>query len=83
MGDVLIQACILGVYEHLTMAETLASITYRAAAALRLEDRGILKKGNQADIVAFPVSDYRDIVYYQGKMKPDIIIKKGKLIHKP
>ena len=83
MGDVLIQACILGVYEHLTMAETFASITYRAAAALRLQDRGILKKGSQADIVAFPVSDFRDIVYYQGKMKPDIIMKRGKLIHKP
>lgn len=83
MGDILVQACMLGVYEHLTMAETLASVTYRAAAALRLRDRGILKKGNQADIIAFPVRDYRDIVYYQGKMKPDIIMKKGKLIHKP
>jgi len=82
MGDVLVQACILGVYEHLTMAETLASITTRAAAALRLHDRGILKKGNLADIIAFPVSDYRDIVYYQGKVKPLLVLKRGKLIHK-
>src|SRR4030042_2311557 len=34
MGDILIQACILGAYEHLTMAETLASVNYKAAAAL-------------------------------------------------
>ena len=82
MGDILIQACILGAFEHLTMAETLASVTYRAAAALKLWDRGILKKGYLADVIAFPVSDYRDIVYNQGKMKPVLILKKGKLIHK-
>lgn len=82
-GDILVQACILGVYEHLTMAETLASVTCRAAAALKLQERGMIRKGNLADIIAFPASDYKDIVYYQGKMKPDLIMKKGKLIHKP
>jgi imidazolonepropionase len=82
-GDMLVQACILGVYERLTMAETIASISCRAAAALKLHDRGILKKGNLADIIAFPVSDYRDIVYFQGKVKPDLIMKRGKLIYKP
>jgi len=59
MGDILIQACMLGAYEHLTIAETLASVTYRAAAALKLRDRGILKKGYLADVIEFPVSDYR------------------------
>lgn len=83
MGDILLQACILGVYEHLTMAETIASVTFRAAAALRLKDRGILRKGNLADIIAFPIDDYRDIVYHQGKLKPDLVIKRGKLIHQP
>jgi imidazolonepropionase len=81
MGDLLMQACIMGTYEHLTMAETIASITNRAAAALKLKDRGILKNGFLADIIAFPVSDHRDIVYYQGKVKPVQIWKKGKLIH--
>ncbi|MBN2214297.1 MAG: imidazolonepropionase [Bacteroidales bacterium] len=83
MGDVLIQACILGAYEHLTMAETLAAVTCRASAALKLQDRGILKKDCLADVIAFPVSDFRDIVYYQGKMKPTLIVKKGKIIRKP
>ncbi len=81
MGDILIQACILGACEHLSIAETLASVTYRAAAALKLSDRGIFKNGYMADIIAFPASDYRDIVYYQGKMKPFRIWKRGKLIH--
>lgn len=83
MGDILIQACILGAYEHLTMAETLAAITFRAAIALKLKDRGVLKNGYLADIIAFPVSDYRDIIYYQGKMKPALIMKKGRLMNIP
>jgi imidazolonepropionase len=83
MGDVLMQACILGVYEHLTMAETLASVTFRAAAALKLHDRGILKNGYLADVIAFPVSDYKEIIYQQGKIKPALIMKKGRLIHIP
>ncbi len=83
MGDILLQACVLGVYEHLTMAEILASVTCRAAAALQLQGRGILKNGNLADIIAFPVSDFRDIIYYQGKLKPDLVMKKGKLIRQP
>lgn len=83
MGDILIQACIFGAYEHLTMAETLAALTCRAAGALKLKDRGILKNGYLADFIAFPVSDYRDIIYYQGKMKPVLIVKKGRLINIP
>jgi imidazolonepropionase len=82
MGDILMQASIMGAYEHLTMAETLAAVTYRAAAALNIRDRGILKNGKMADIIAFPVSDYRDILYYQGKMKPLNIWKKGKPVSK-
>lgn len=70
MGDLLAQAALLGVYEKLTMAETLAGITCRAARALKLTDRGILKKGNIADIAAFNTTDYKEIIYRQGKLKP-------------
>ncbi len=83
MGDILVQACILGANEHLTMAETLAALTSRAAGALKLKDRGVLKNGYLADIIAFPVNDYRDIIYYQGKMKPALIVKKGRLMNIP
>ena len=63
MGDLLLQAALLGVYEKLTIAETLAGITCRAARALKLTDRGILKKGNSADIAAFNTTDYKEIIY--------------------
>ena len=36
MGDLLVQAAIIGAYEKLSAAETLAGITFRAAAALNL-----------------------------------------------
>ena len=80
MGDLLVQACILGMYGKLTMAETLAAITYRAAAALSLRDRGIIKPGNIGDLIAFNVSDYKDIIYNQGKIKPEKIWKRGTMV---
>jgi imidazolonepropionase len=58
MGDLLISAALLGMYEKLTNAETFAAITVRAAAALDLKDRGIIKPGNIADIVAFELDNY-------------------------
>ena len=77
MGDLLTQAALIGIYEKLTIAETLAGITTRAARALRLSDRGRLQAGLRADMVAFPTQDYRDIVYYQGQMRPCRVWKAG------
>lgn len=80
MGDLLIQASVLGAYEKLSVAETLAGVTVRAAKALNLSDRGELVKGKLADIAAFPTSDYRDILYHQGKLKPSEVWKRGKQV---
>ena len=80
MGRLLMQAAILGVYEKLTIAETLASITCRAAPALKLYDRGVLKQGMIADFIAFPCSDYREIVYSQGGMMPEMVWKRGERV---
>lgn len=77
MGDLLMQAAILGAAEHLSMAETLAGIGFRAGAALELTDRGQLRKGMLADVLAFPTDDYRDICYHQGKLKPEMVWKRG------
>ena len=77
-GDLLMQASVLGAYERLSMAETLAAITERAAKALKLKDRGILKEGNIADIVAFSANDFSEILYRQGALKPVRVWKKGK-----
>ena len=78
MGDLLTQASILGAAEKLSTAETFAAITYRAAHALRIQDRGRLKAGMLADMVAFPTADYREILYHQGKLKPGMVWKAGK-----
>lgn len=77
MGDLLAQASILSTFEKLSMAEVLAGITFRAAAALGLNDRGKLAKGQLADFILFPTSDYREILYQQGKMKPVEVWKNG------
>lgn len=78
MGNLLVQAAILGTAQKLTMTETWAAITYRAANALNKTDRGILKKGNLADIIAFKTNDYKEILYQQGQLSPDKVWKTGK-----
>jgi imidazolonepropionase len=69
-GDLLMQASLLSAYEKLNTAETLAGLTFRAAHALRLTDRGIIAKGMKAHLQAYPTNDYREILYQQGKLKP-------------
>jgi imidazolonepropionase len=73
MGDLLMQAAVLSVTEKLNTAEVFAGLTYRAAKALNLYDRGTLSTGMRADMQAYPTNDYREILYQQGKMKPDIV----------
>ena len=80
MGDLICQASILATFEKLTTAEVFAGITFRAAAALNLFDRGRLIAGNKADFVLYPSNDYRDILYYQGSLRPSKVWKSGKLV---
>ena len=80
MGDLVCQASILATFEKLTTAEVLAGITFRAAAALNLFDRGKLIAGNKADFILYSTTDYRDILHYQGSLRPSKIWKSGKLV---
>jgi len=80
MGDLLTQAAILGTFEKLTNAEVLAGITYRAAAALNLDDRGQLAKGFLADFCLFHTTDYNEILYNQGSFKPCVVWKNGEVV---
>lgn len=77
MGDLLTQASILATFEKLTTAEVLAAITTRGAKALNLSDRGVLGVGKNADVISFPTSDYRDILYNQGAMRPSSVWKRA------
>ncbi len=80
MGDLLTQASILGAFQKLSNSEVLAGITFRAAAALKLNDRGKLEKGMLADLSIFHTSNYNDILYNQGNLKPCMIFKNGELV---
>lgn len=83
MGNLLTQAALLGTFQKLSNAEVLAGITFRAAYALRLQDRGILAEGMLADIAVFNTDDHREILYHQGMMLPATVIKRGRKIKKP
>lgn len=76
-GNLLSQAALLGTYEKLSAAEVFAGITFRAAKALKLFDRGVLKAGNLADFIAFNCNDYREILYHQGELQAEKVWKKG------
>lgn len=81
MGDLLTQAAILGTFEKLTNTEVLAGITFRAAAALNLKDRGKLGTGFLADFSLFHTKDYREILYNQGSFKPCMVFKNGECVY--
>jgi len=77
MGNLLTQSAILSASEKLSNSEVFAGITFRAARALNLRDRGTLLHEKLADIIGFPCDDYREILYHQGQMTPNIMYKKG------
>ena len=74
MGDLLMQAAVMSASEKINTAEVFAGLTYRAAKALNLHGRGTLAPGTMAHLQAYPCSDYREILYHQGKMKPDYVM---------
>lgn len=80
MGDLVTQASILATFEKLSTAEVFAALTFRAASALGLADRGKLASGLLADFSLFHTSDYNEILYHQGKLKPTQVWKKGKIV---
>jgi len=70
MGDLLMQAAVMSAAEKLSNAEVFAGLTFRAAQALKLTNRGTITTGVPADLQAYPCGDYKEILYYQGKLKP-------------
>ena len=81
MGDLITQAAILGAFEKLSNAEVLAGITFRAAAALGLDDRGRLIQGKLADLAVFHTGNFAEILYNQGNLKPCMVWKNGELVY--
>lgn len=77
MGNLLMQASVMGAFEKLSAAETFAALTFRAGFALGLTDRGKIAAGQLADFQSYTVRDYREILYNQGMLKPNSLWKRG------
>ena len=80
MGNLLLQASLIGAQQKLQAAELFAGMTYRAAKALNLTDRGALTNGMIADFLSFPTHDFQEILYQQGNLRPTFVWKKGQLV---
>lgn len=78
MGNLITQASILATFQKLTTAEVLAGMTYRAAYALNLEDRGKLEAGKKADFVTFKTNNFQNVLYNQGSLKAEHVYIDGK-----
>lgn len=77
MGQLIASASILATMQKLTNAEVLAAVTFRAAKALNLTDRGRLAKGLLADFVIYETDDYQHVTYRQGSLQPSSVWKNG------
>lgn len=77
MGNLLIQASILAANQKLSTAEVFSGLTFRAAKALGMDDRGKLGPGMLADFQCYSTSDYREILYSQGLLRPTGLWKNG------
>lgn len=81
MGQLINSASILASMEKLTNAELFAGITFRAAQALNLSDRGCLAPGMLADFVIYHTDNYQNISYLQGSLQPAAVWKNGKEVY--
>lgn len=81
MGNLITQASILATFQKLTTAEVLAGMTFRAAYALNLEDRGILETGKKADFVTFKTNNFQNVLYNQGSLKAEHVYIDGKQVN--
>lgn len=80
MGNLITQASILATFQKLTTAEVLSGMTFRAAYALNLEDRGQLEVGKKADFVTFKTNNFQNVLYNQGSLKAEKVYIDGNLI---
>ncbi len=80
MGNLITQASILATYEKLSTAEVFAGITFRAAKALNLEDRGVLRRGLKSDFVVYETDNFQNVLYQQGRLQPCSVYIDGKMI---
>lgn len=81
MGQLMASATILATMQKLSNAEVLAALTYRAAYALKLSDRGRLVEGQLADFTIYSTDNYQNITYLQGVLQPSAVWKRGQEVY--
>jgi imidazolonepropionase len=62
-------------------ADAARAATAGGAAALGLQDRGVLRPGYLADLQVWATPDYRDAVYRLGGNLVERVIKRGRVVH--
>ena len=67
-------------YLHFTPIETLALSTINSAYSLRLENKGKIKIGYDADLIIWDLENINQLGYYWGYNRINKIINKGKVI---
>ncbi len=81
MGDLMLQASVMGMACRLNSAEIWASMTTRAAKALGVDHLvGKIDIGYQADLLVYDCEQWQDILYQQGQLKPKMVISQGEVI---
>ena len=64
----------------LTPAESLAGFTRHGAAALGLDDRGVLDVGMRADIALWSFADPAELAYRIGGTRAGAVVRNGRLV---
>lgn len=65
----------------MTPAEVWVATTVNAAASLDLaHERGILDVGKRADFAVWAVSDYREVPYWAGSIRPEQVFVQGQKV---
>ncbi len=77
MGDLMLQASVMGMACRLNSAELWAGMTVRAAKALGLTGVGQIEMGYRADLLIYDCEQWQDILYQQGQLKPKWVIVNG------
>ncbi|MGE5047284.1 MAG: amidohydrolase family protein, partial [Deltaproteobacteria bacterium] len=66
----------------LTPAQALWACTRGGAAALRLQDRGVIEAGKRADLVLFSCASAEHLPYHAGVEHAALVIAGGNVVHR-
>jgi imidazolonepropionase len=62
------------------VGEALAAAPANAAHARRLDRRGCIAPGWQADLLLLDCADYREMLYWYGTNQARTVIKNGRIV---